>query len=118
MELILGTTLPVFIGLTIILMGGCAFLMGQAMATGWKPLGFVVIYSALLGLADRFLLYALFEGELLTLSGYLIHAVILFGIAWISYALTRARRMVTQYPWLYERTGPFTWRPRSDTADV
>ncbi|WP_338019209.1 DUF6867 family protein [Azospirillum doebereinerae] len=23
-----------------------------------------------------------------------------------------ARRMVNQYPWLYERNGPFAWRER------
>jgi hypothetical protein len=24
--------------------------------------------------------------------------------------------MARQYPWLYERTGPFTWRDRSPSA--
>ncbi|WP_375731230.1 DUF6867 family protein [Azospirillum sp. B506] len=24
-----------------------------------------------------------------------------------------ARRMVNQYPWLYERAGPFAWRERT-----
>ena len=26
--------------------------------------------------------------------------------------MTRARQMARQYPWLYERTGPFSWRER------
>jgi hypothetical protein len=29
-----------------------------------------------------------------------------------AYYLTRARKMVQQYPWLYERRGPFGWRER------
>jgi len=29
-----------------------------------------------------------------------------------AYRLTLARRMTVQYPWLYERTGIFTWRNR------
>jgi putative effector of murein hydrolase len=31
-------------------------------------------------------------------------------IALAAHRLTRARKMVNQYPWLYERTGPFGWR--------
>ena len=112
MEEITGSSLPVFIGLTVVLFGGCAFLMGQAMANTWKPTFWVIAYSVLLGLGDRFLVYALFEGELLTLSGYLSHTVVLTAIAVCAYRLTKARRMVTQYPWLYERTGPFSWRQK------
>ena len=32
-------------------------------------------------------------------------------IGTFAFRLTRARRMVRQYPWLYERTGLFTWQP-------
>ena len=30
--------------------------------------------------------------------------------------MTRARQMARQYPWLYEQTGPFTWRERGPQA--
>jgi hypothetical protein len=40
----------------------------------------------------------------------LVVAGILALIAATAYYLTRARRMVQQYPWLYERRGPFGWR--------
>ncbi len=47
-------SLPVFLLITVLFMGGCAVMTGQALAAAWR--------------------------------------------------LTRARRMVAQYPWLYERT--------------
>jgi len=71
-------------------------------------------YSLLLGLADRFVIFSLFGGELLLLSGYVIDTAVIMAIALLSYRLTRARTMVAQYPWLYERAGPFGWRARQD----
>jgi len=108
----LGTTLPVFIGLTLVLFGGAAFLTGQALASGWQQAWKAVPYALLLGVGDRFLTYAMFEGELLTLSGYLIHSAVLLAICLLAYRLTKARKMVSQYPWLYERDGLFGWRQR------
>ena len=69
-------------------------------------------YAALLGLGDRFLLYALFDGTLLSASGYLIATAILLALAVLAYRLTLVRRMVRQYPWLYEAAGPLSWRQR------
>ena len=112
MEAISGTSLPVFIGVTLVLMGFAAFMTGQALAGTWRPLWYAVFYSFLLGFVDRFLIWGLFEGELLTLIGYLVHSVILAAIAVTAYRLTRARKMVTQYPWRYERSGPFSWRQK------
>ncbi|HIC82046.1 MAG TPA: hypothetical protein EYP07_13960 [Kiloniellaceae bacterium] len=111
---ILGTSLPVFIGVTVILVGGAAYLTGQALSAHWRPAWQVVGYSLLLGLADRFVIFSLFGGELLLLSGYVIDTAVIMAIALLSYRLTRARTMVAQYPWLYERAGPFGWRARQD----
>ena len=69
----------------------------------------------MLGGAARFLTFALFEGELLLLSGYLIDAAVLIAIALFAYRLTQARKMVAQYPWLYERAGAFGWRHKGST---
>ncbi|MBI1207832.1 MAG: hypothetical protein GC191_11145 [Azospirillum sp.] len=112
MEQLFGVSLPVFIGLTLVVFGGCAFMSGQALAKGWRPVYLVFVYGALLGLGDRFLAFALFHDKLLTLSGYLLNTVVLCGICYLSFRLTQARRMVTQYPWLYVRNGPFGWRQR------
>jgi hypothetical protein len=113
MQQLLGVSLPVFLGLTIILFGGAAFMTGQGMASKWRPMRIAFLYTALLGLGDRFLIYALFGGQLLSLTGYLIHIAILTVICLAAYRMTQARKMVKQYPWLYERSGLFSWRERS-----
>ena len=69
-----------------------------------------------LGLADRFLAYALFGGELLLPSAYLIDTATLAVIAFLAWRLGRARKMVSQYPWLYERDGLLSWRAKSPPA--
>ena len=107
----IGATLPVFIGMTVILIGGAGFLTGQALARGWRPIWQVVGYGLLLGIADRFLIFALFEGTLMTFAGYAIDCVVILALALIGYRTTLAAKMVSQYPWLYRRAGPFAWRP-------
>jgi hypothetical protein len=104
------TSLPVFIGLTLILFGGCAYMTGQALAATWRPWWHVIPYSLLLGAADRFLGFALFGGDLLSLAGGLFDSATLVAIGLLAYRLTLVRRMAQQYPWLYIRTGLFTLR--------
>jgi uncharacterized protein DUF6867 len=113
MEAILGASWPVFIGITLILFGGASFLMGQALAETWRPVWQNVIYGAMLAMGDRYITFALFHTDLLSISGYLVHSVVLIAISLFAYRITRAHRMVTQYPWLYERTGLFSWREKS-----
>jgi hypothetical protein len=114
MEGLLGTSLPVFIGLTLVVFGGGAFLTGQMLGEGWKPQWMVYAYSLLLGLGDRFLTFAIFKGELLSPSGFIIHWIVLCAITMLAYRMSLARRMVKQYPWLYEPSGPFGWRSIQD----
>ena len=104
------TSWGVLIGLTIVLFGGCGFMTGQALASLWRPWWLVLPYGLMLGAADRFLGFALFHGELLSLAGWLLDSAIVIAIALAAFRLTRARRMASQYPWLVERTGPFSWR--------
>jgi hypothetical protein len=105
----LDAPLAVFIGLTVIGMGFAAFMIGQALAATWKPAWHAVAYVLLLGLGDRFLTFALFRGKLLSLTGYIADSAVLIAIALVAYRITRARRMVSQYPWLYRRAGQFGW---------
>ncbi len=112
MESLLGTSLGVFIGVTVVVMGFVAYMTGQALANTWKPMWHAVVYCVLLGFADRFLTFALFEGELLSLTGYLIDTTVLVVLTLFAYRLNQAQKMVSQYPWLYERTGLFSWRHR------
>ena len=116
MTAFLGTSLGVFIGLTVIISGGAAIMTGRALADGWKPAWMVVAACFGLGLADRFLVYALFEGELLSLSGFLVHFVVIVALALLAWRVTAVRKMVTQYPWRYERTSLFAYREKPGQA--
>ena len=104
--------LGVFLVVTVAVMGFAAYMTGQACANAWRPVGHAVFYCLLLGLADRFLVFALFEGELLSVGGYLVDTAVLVGIALLAFRLNRAARLTTQYPWLYERAGLLSWRDR------
>jgi hypothetical protein len=108
MEALLGTSVGVFIGLTVVIIGFTAWMTGQALARTWKPAWHAVIYCLLLGFADRFLTFGLFDGELLSLTGYLIDTASLTAIAMVSFRYNRIRALVRQYPWIYRRSGLFT----------
>jgi len=112
MDQLLGTTVPVFIGMTVGLFGFAAYMTGQALANTWQPVWKVVPYGVMLALGDRFLIFALFDGELLSLTGVVIDAMALIALTALSYRLIHVRKMVSQYPWLYETAGPFNWRER------
>ena len=117
MEALLGTSIGVFVGVTVFLCGFAAFMTGQALAGTWRPVWQVWLYIVLLGFADRFLTWALYQGELLSLTGYLIDTAVLLVIALLAFYLTRARQMAAQYPWIYVRSGLFTWRERTQHKD-
>ncbi len=98
-----------FLSVTVFLGCGASWMMGQAVAATWRPLWQLVLYAAMLGLVDRFMNYGLFQGELLSASGYLLDTGLILIAALIAYRITRARIMVRQYPWLYARSGLFGW---------
>ena len=58
-----GSTLGDFIGVTLVLFGGAAFMTGQALAGTWRPLWQIVPYGLLLAAADRFFSWGLFDGR-------------------------------------------------------
>ena len=87
-------------------------MTGQALANTWRPAWQMLPYGLMLGFADRFLVWGLFGGDGLSVSGYVIDTAYLIAVGFAAYRLTRARRMVTQYPWLYERAGPFGWKDK------
>jgi len=113
MSEILGSSPAVFFGLTVILVGGCGFLMGQAVARTWRPFWQLVPYSLLLAATDRFLVFALFAGKLLAPAQFVVAATVIFLLAALGFRLTRTDVMVTQYPWLYERKGLLSWRKKT-----
>ena len=111
-EGVLGADPVAFFGLTVLLFGAAAMASGRALARNWRPLWQALPYTLLLAGGDRFLLFALFEGDLVSPTGYGVAWVILLALALLSYRLTQTRLMVRQYPWLYEPAGPLSWRER------
>jgi len=107
-----GFSIPVFIGLTVILFGGASFMMGQAIADTWRPMWQNVVYGLLLAAGNRFLVGALFHGDWFSFGQYVLDAVVIIAIALFAYRVTVARQMVSQYPWLYEKSSLMTWRER------
>jgi hypothetical protein len=97
---------------TGILGGLAAWATGRAIAETWRPFYQLVAYMTLLGAAVRFIHFALFDAELLSLPTYLADMLYLLAVGSLAYRMTLTYRMVTQYRWLYERTGPFSWRER------
>ena len=100
---------------TVLLGGWAAWMTGRAIAGQWQPYWQLVLSLLLLAGAVRFIHYALFGGTLLSLHYYLVDAVVVLGIGSVGYRYTRARQMTRQYRWLYERTGPLSWRERAGT---
>ena len=68
---------------------------------------------AMLGAAVRFVHFALFEATLLSPASYAVDTLYLVAVGALAWRMTRAAQMATQYYWLYERTGPLTWRERA-----
>ena len=109
-EALLGQSLAAFLILAVGIFGGAAWMMGQALALSWRPPWQLVPYTLLLAAACRFLSFALFEDALLLFLAYIVDAAVLGLLALAAYRATRAAKMVQQYPWLFERSGPFGWR--------
>lgn len=117
MGLIWEKSFLVFFILTVVIGGGAAFATGRALALKWRPSYEAIVYACLLGLADRFLHWGLFldqpldvyKGNILSIQFYLVDTLVLTIICILAYRLTQAHRMTKQYPWMYERSGPFSW---------
>jgi hypothetical protein len=104
--------------ITGVLGGGAAFLAGRAIAQTWRPFWHVLVYMAMLGAAVRFVHFALFEGTLLSPASYNADTLYLALIGALAWRMTRATQMARQYYWLYERTGPLTWRERAAEGEA
>ena len=100
----------VFFFVTLLIGGGTSIMIGRAIATTWLPFWQVIAYCLLLGCVDRFIIYALFQGELLSLRGFITDSIVLITIGLLAYRLKLIQQMITQYPWLYERSGLISLR--------
>ncbi len=89
-----------FLLVTVILGGGAAFLAGRAVAQTWRPWWQAMLYMLILGAAERFIHFALFDGTLLSPSAYGLDTAVAIGFACAGYQITRARQMARQYGFL------------------
>jgi hypothetical protein len=110
------TILDIFL-VTGLIGGGAAWLSGRAIAAAWGGPSRIVLTALFLGAAARFLHFALFQGELLSLPSFVCDTLIFLVVGLVSWRMTRASLMVRQYPWLYARTGPLTWREIGQETD-
>jgi predicted permease len=101
-----------FLFVTVIIGGGAAYMSGRSLASKWRPISQPILYMLLLGAAVRFFHFALFNGTLLSTHYYVVDTAVLIGISLLGYRLTRVTQMVSQYRWLYVRSGPFFWREK------
>ena len=101
-----------FVLVTVLMGGWAAWMTGRAMALTWQPYLLCVAYLLLLAGTVRFIHYALFRGTLLSPHYYIVDALVILAIGSIGFRRTRAHQMARQYPWLFERLGPLTWREK------
>jgi hypothetical protein len=111
-------SLLVYLFLTVVFGGGAATLMGRNFATNWRPLSNLVLAGLGLALGVRFLHYALFWEPLVDVLRYALDAVVVVAMALVGYRWRRTEQMTSQYFWLYERTGPLTWRQKSAVSQA
>jgi len=107
-----------FLLVTCLMGGWAAWMTGRAVARTWGSVAHCVVYLLVLGFAVRFIHFALFNGTLLSLHYYVVDTIVIMVIGLAGYRYHRTRQMTTQYRWLYERTGPFTWRVRQPEGPV
>jgi hypothetical protein len=104
----------IFLILTVIMGGGAAYLGGRSLALGWKPMSLLVVYMLIFGAGIRFLHFALFQAQLTSLQYYVSHTLVVMAFAFLGYRITRTQQMTQKYPWLYEKSGPLSWRQKSN----
>jgi hypothetical protein len=92
--------------------GWAAAITGRAFALTWRPVATLFAALILLTIAARLLQWALFQLPLNDWTLYLLDAAILLPIGWAAFRATRAWQLSTKYFWLFERTGPLSWRER------
>lgn len=102
-----------FLLVTIVLAGGAAYMAGRAVAMTWRPIWQLGLYMLILSLFVRFIHFALFHGTLLSFHYWLVDLVWLLAVGLVGYRIKRTQQMTTQYRWLYEKTGPFTWKDKT-----
>lgn len=122
MGIVYEASLYAFLFVTIVCGGGAAFMVGRAIAKGWKPFWQAIIYVLMLAAFIRFLHWGLFygatleswreaQGSLISLHYYLADAIFMLIFAAAGFRLQRTGQMLRQYRWLTAKSS-LGWRFR------
>lgn len=111
MDIISGHAPPGEYTFTLLCMAA-AWMIGRSVANDWRTMAHLVGYVLLLGLGSRFLHFALYEAQFVSLSRYLTDTVVLLIVAYLGFRYTRTNQMTRQYYWLYEKVSPLSWRAK------
>jgi hypothetical protein len=107
----------IFVLVTLVMGGAAGLSTGKAIAQTWRP-GWHLFVSALaLGVAVRFIHFALFDASFLTPQYYVIDTLFVLLFGFVGFRLTRVKQMTARYRWLYEATSAFTWRSTASRTD-
>jgi hypothetical protein len=109
-------SLFIFFFVNVCLGGGAAIVAGRALAATWRPWWQVFRYMLLLGIAVRFIHFAIYQSVFLSLHYYLVDTAVCLIFGLLSYRLKRVQQMVTCYNWINQRSGLFGWRRRDGTT--
>ena len=107
-------TVWLFLLVTVVMGGWLAWMAGRAIALTWRSIWIAAVAMIPMGMAVRFVHFALFNETLLQPQTYVVETLLLIAAACLSFQRTRASQMVKQYYWLYEQNGPLGWRLRQD----
>jgi len=101
----------VFLLLTVVIGGAAAMASGRALAKTWSPSWLLFPSMAVLSAAVRFLHFALYQEDLLSIQFYIVTLIITIAASFAGYRSMRATQMATQYSWAFEKSG-LSWKPR------
>jgi small-conductance mechanosensitive channel len=99
-----------FLLVTVAMGGWAAWRTGKATARMWKPSWMLVPYMLLLGMAVRFIHFAMFEGTLFSLRYYLVDTAVILVFAWLGWRYERTVAMARQYAFAFEKASALSWR--------
>ena len=99
--------------ITVAMGGWAAWRTGIAIAKTWKPVILLVPYMLILGMAVRFIHFAMFHGSLFSLRYYIVDTVVVMVAAYLGWRSERANGMARQYAFAFEKSSFLSWRRKS-----
>lgn len=94
----------IFLLVSVLMGASTAYVAGRAIAETWRPFWQGIAYALVIGLAVRFIHFALFQEALLSGRNYLTDCAVLIAAVAIGYTATRRRQMLQQYGVLSAQT--------------